>query len=156
MRPASNSLHRGIVCIGLILCARAVAQTQSTGRLAGTVRDPQGAAIATAKIEAENLANGARHSALCDDSGGFVLLSLLPGTYHVTAQAVGFEEASFPSIGILLGDTTSLSVTMRIAHASAQVIVNEDPPLVRTDGVELETAITADSLSRLPTPAGNV
>lgn len=156
MRPASKCLHCSIVCCGLILCVPAVAQTQSTGRLAGTVRDPQGAAIATARIEAENLASGERHSALCDDSGSFALLSLLPGTYHVTAQAVGFEDASFPSITILLGDTTRLSVTLRIAHGNAQVIVNDDPPLVHTDGVELETSITAGSLSSLPTPAGNV
>jgi hypothetical protein len=143
MRAASKCLRCWIVSFGLILCVPAGAQTQSTGRLAGTVRDPQGAALATAKIEAENLASGERHSALCDDSGSFALLSLLPGTYHVTAQAVGFADASFPSITILLGDTTRLSITLHIAQSKAQVIVNDDPPLVRPDGVELETSITA-------------
>lgn len=156
MRAASKCLHCWPVCIGVILCAHALAQTQSTGRLAGIVRDPQGAAIASAKIEAENLANGEKRSAACDDSGGFALLSLPPGAYHVSAQAAGFEEASFSSVPIALGDTTSLSVTLRVAHTSVQVNVNDDPPLVRTDGIELETAITGDSLSSLPTPAANV
>jgi Carboxypeptidase regulatory-like domain/TonB-dependent Receptor Plug Domain len=156
MRAASKCLHCWSACIGVMLCAHALAQTQSTGRLAGTVRDTQGAAIASAKIEAENLANGEKRTAACNDTGGFALLSLPPGAYHVTAQAAGFEEASFPSVTIALGDTTSLSVTLRIAHTSVQVNVNDDPPLVRTDGVNLETAITADSLSNLPTPAANV
>lgn len=156
MRAASKCLHCWPAYIGVILCAHALAQTQSTGRLAGIVRDVQGAAIAGATIQAENLANGEKQSAACDNSGDFALLSLWPGTYHVTAQATGFEETSFPFVTISLGDTTSLSVTLRVAHVSAQVNVNGDPPLVRTDGVDLETTITADSLSSIPTPAANV
>src|SRR6476619_7467545 len=92
MRAASKSLHCWLVCIGVILCAHALAQTQSTGRLTGTVRDQQGAAIASTEIEAENLANGEKRSAACDGSGRFALLSLSPGAYHVTVRAVGFEE----------------------------------------------------------------
>src|SRR5215470_17152915 len=156
MRAASKSPHCWPACIGVILCAHALAQTQLTGRLAGTVRDLQGAAIASAKIEAENLANGETRSATCDDSGEFALLSLPPAIYHVTARAGGFEEASFPSVTIALGETTRISVTLGVARATVQVNVNDKPPLVRTDGIELETTITADSLSSLPTPAANV
>src|SRR5215470_9699535 len=156
MRAASKSPHCWPACIGVILCVYALAQTQLTGRLAGTVRDLQGAAIASAKIEAENLANGETRSATCDDSGEFALLFLPPAIYHVTARVGGFEEASFPSVTIALGETTRISVTLGVARATVQVNVNDKPPLVRTDGIELETTITADSLSSLPTPAANV
>lgn len=156
MRASSKCRYCWPVWFVLIIGGHALAQSLSTGRLAGTVRDPQGAAIARARVEAENLASGEKRSAACDDSGGFALLSLAPGSYHVIARAAGFEDASYPSVRIALGDTTSLSVMLRVAHASFQVTVNDDPPLVRPDGAELETTITSESISSLPMPAGNV
>jgi len=54
---------------GLVLSAGASPQTQTTGRITGTVKDAQGAVIVGAELRVENAATGDRHSAVTDSSG---------------------------------------------------------------------------------------
>jgi len=58
-----------IAGISLVLAVRASSQTQTTGRITGTVKDAQGAVIVGAELRVENAATGDRHSAVTDSSG---------------------------------------------------------------------------------------
>ena|SRR5438132_203706 len=65
-----------IAGISLVLAVRASSQTQTTGRITGTVKDAQGAVIAGAELRVENAATGDRHSAVTDSSGTYSILQL--------------------------------------------------------------------------------
>jgi Carboxypeptidase regulatory-like domain len=57
-----------------------LAQTQTTGRLAGTVRDPNGAVIVAAEVTVSNNATGQERKVITDDEGNYNVSLLAPGT----------------------------------------------------------------------------
>jgi Carboxypeptidase regulatory-like domain len=63
-----------VASVSLALAVRASSQTQTTGRITGTVKDTQGAMIAGAEVSIENPATGDRHSAVTDSSGTYSIL----------------------------------------------------------------------------------
>ncbi|PYV73597.1 MAG: hypothetical protein DMG97_10945, partial [Acidobacteria bacterium] len=81
--------------ISLVLAVHASSQTQTTGRITGTVKDAQGAVIVGAQASVENPATGDRHSAVTDSSGTYSILQLPPATYVVNIRARGFSPAVF-------------------------------------------------------------
>src|SRR5437016_9871531 len=87
-----------IAGISLVLAVCGSSQTQTTGRITGTVKDAQGAVIVGAEVSVENAATGDRHSAVTDSSGTYSILQLLPATYVVNIRAHGFSPGLFHDV----------------------------------------------------------
>jgi hypothetical protein len=75
----------------MLLPLAASSQTQTTGRITGTVVDAQGAVIVGAEVSVENLAAGDRRTVLTDNSGTYSVFQLPPATYVVSMRAPGFS-----------------------------------------------------------------
>src|SRR5207244_12461462 len=80
------------LCIMAIACTllavRAVAQSQaSTGEIAGTIKDPAGAVIPNANVEAISMSTGLRQTAKTNSDGFFSIVLLPPARYKVTVTA---------------------------------------------------------------------
>jgi hypothetical protein len=67
-----------------------LAQLQS-GRIVGTIFDPQKAGIPGATVTVTNLATNVSRSAVTDAEGNYVVTPLDPGTFNVTAEVPGFQ-----------------------------------------------------------------
>ena len=68
----------------------AFAQLQS-GRILGTVFDPQKAGIPGATVTVTNLATNIARTVTTDSEGNYVVTPLDPGTYSVSAEVPGFQ-----------------------------------------------------------------
>jgi hypothetical protein len=147
-----------VVVAGFILLAGVFtfSQTQTTGRIAGTVKDAQGAVIAGAEVIIENSATADKHSLTTDDSGSYSILQLSPAYYDVNIRAPGFNAAVFHSVAVGLGETTTINVTLSIAQSSVEITVTEAPPLIRTDSSELGATLDSRSVNTLPLPTRNI
>src|SRR5437660_12913726 len=121
---------------GLALSAGASPQTQTTGRITGTVKDAQGAVIVGAELRVENAATGDRHSAVTDSSGTYSILQLPPATYVVNIRARGFSPAVFHGVAVGLAETSPINARLTLAQSSAEITVNDSPPPVRSDSSE--------------------
>jgi len=89
-------MYRRIVPAFLLLCvaiwsASSLAQTTTTGELAGTVTDPSGAVLTSVNITLTNVATGAMQSTQTNSTGAYHFPLLQPGTYKVSASASGFQ-----------------------------------------------------------------
>src|SRR5438477_2086550 len=140
---------------GLVLSAGASPQTQTTGRITGTVKDAQGAVIVGAEVSIENPATGDRHSAVTDSSGTYFILQLPPATYVVNIRARGFSPAVFHDVAVGLAETSTINATLQVARSSAEVTVSDAPPIVRSDNSELGSALDSRTLESLPLPSRN-
>ena len=75
-----------------VLAAPAAAQT---GRVGGTIKDPQGQPLKGATITAENpQASPSSFTATTDDKGRYSIIGLRTGTWKVTASAPGYQPQS--------------------------------------------------------------
>ena len=68
------------------------------GQLAGHVVDQTGAAVANARIDAQNLSTGVTYTAATSSDGSWLLVSVPSGTYTITTTAAGLRttRANFP------------------------------------------------------------
>ena len=145
-----------VVSIILLAGAHAFSQTRTTGRIAGTVKDEQGAVIASAEVVIKNPATADNRSLATDTSGSYSILQLSPGYYEVNIRAQGFTPAVFHAVAVGLGETTTINVILQIARSNVEITVNDTPPTIRSDGAELASTIDAHSLESLPLPTRNL
>lgn len=138
-----------------IPCLLSIAQAQTTARIAGTVRDVQGAAISKAEVMAEDAATAERRAATTDESGSYVLTALAPGDYQITIAAPGFASALFSNVRAEISETATLNVFLKVAGATAEVTVNDAPPLIQSSSAEIGLAIDTRTLSAMPLPTRN-
>ena len=86
----SRSLILAIATI-LIVSSVALGQT-ATGILQGRVTDDSGAVVPDAKITIENERTAVQQVTMSNSLGIFVQPYLLPSTYKVTVERVGFQK----------------------------------------------------------------
>src|SRR5437762_6435605 len=141
--------------LSLMLAVGASSQTQTTGRMTGTVKDTQGAVIASEEVSIENPATGDRHSAVTDSSGTYSILQLPPATYVVNIHAPGFSPAVFHDVAVGLAGTSTINASLTVAQSSAEITVNDAPPPVRSDSSALASTIDSRTLESLPLPTRN-
>ena len=89
----SSSFLGAMLCTPLLaICLHAQVPT---GTLSGIARDPGGASISGASVQATDLARGTTRQTVANSGdGSFVLSDLLPGTYKVLLMAPGFAILS--------------------------------------------------------------
>src|SRR5436190_10983386 len=142
--------------LSLMLAVGASSQTQTTGRVTGTVKDTQGAVIVGAEESIVNPATGDRHSASTDSSGTYSILQLPRATYVVNIHAPGFSPAVFHDVAVGLAETSTINASLTVARSSAEITVNDAPPPVRSDSSALASTIDSRTLESLPLPTRNV
>src|SRR5215469_13288338 len=131
------------------------AQTQTTARIAGSVRDKTGAVIVKAEIVGRNIATGDERTTASDSRGNFALTSLSPATYQVTVSVPGFSPLQFSNIQCGVGETVTINVVLTIATSFSQVTVTEAQPLVQSGNAAIGVSIDAATLSAAPLPTRN-
>src|ERR1044072_3252560 len=79
------------------------AQVSTTGRLTGTVTDPQGAVVPNAQITAKNNQTQEQLTATTDKEGHWLLPSVAVGAYTVTVTAPGFKATVAQEVNVDVG-----------------------------------------------------
>src|SRR4030095_6839818 len=104
----------------VLLSVSVFAQSQTSGRIAGIVRDPNGAVIVSAEVTVSSSATAEERKVTTDDQGNYSVPLLPPGTYRVKVAANGFNPAVFDSVQVVITETMTvnadLAVTGVIVH----------------------------------------
>ena len=78
-----------------LFCLASAAFAQSDrGTLTGTITDPQGAVIPSAKITALHGETGAEYGTVSTPTGNYTIAQLPPGGYSLTVDVTGFTRLS--------------------------------------------------------------
>ena len=136
----------------LAVLAAALGYSQaSTGRLAGTVLDPSGAAIPAAEVTVRSDATGAELELQTNAAGGFLAVSLVPGYYTVEVIAEGFKAHTVEAQKVDVARETSLPpVVLEIGAATEVVIVEGGVSQVQTTNAEVSSVVTSEQMADLP------
>ena len=110
-------IFRALALISLFF-SLAIQVWAADGRISGRVTDPQGAALADARLGL-NSASGARKMQTASDRDGqFVFPTVPQGSYEIRASAPGFEDLKQT---VIVGDGAALSVDLRFNRLAARV-----------------------------------
>jgi hypothetical protein len=127
---------------------------QTTGRIAGIVRDPSGAVIAGAMVTCIQNGSGEERRVLTDRSGAYSAPVLPPGTYQVTFSANGFATRKFENVILALTETTELDAELTLAAETTAITVN-GVLLLQTAGPQLGRVVDSRAVSELPLATRN-
>jgi hypothetical protein len=133
----------------------AVAQTQTTGRIAGTVKDQNGAVIPGAEVTVISKATGDKRSVTTDSEGNYAVPLLPPGTYQVKVRANGFNTRIFETVQVVITETTPVDAELTVAGVITEPVVVRIAPLLQRDGPQLGRVVDARAVSELPLATRN-
>jgi outer membrane receptor protein involved in Fe transport len=124
-----DSMDRGVtrlllfsVAFALMVALTAGAQVPATGRLTGTVTDPQGLVIPRAGIVARNDRTAGEFRTMTNGVGVWALSSIPGGSYTVTVTAQGFRPATFKEIRVGTDSTPTVDATLQIGFANTVLV----------------------------------
>ena len=138
----------------LVLLSPAFAQTQTTGRIAGTVKDQNGAVIVGAEVTVVSKATGDKRKVNTDDEGNYTVPLLPPGSYEVSITASGFRKARFDQVQVDITETTTLNGNLTVGPEET-VTIRSAGPLIQTDGPKQGRVVDSRAVSELPLATRN-
>src|SRR5437016_8821797 len=141
-------LAAGVLAFSSVLCIGLNAQV-SGGVLSGTVMDASQAAIPNVRVTLTNVATGVARALATDATGLYTVPDLLPGSYEMTATALGFTTQVRTDITVNLGARPVLNVVMQAGDSNlvVRVSVSETPvdPASSVTGGNVSSSTVLDS-----------
>jgi hypothetical protein len=126
------------------------AQIVTTGRISGTVMDPQGAIVATAEVVVKNEETGNDYKVKVGDDGTFVIASLPIAIYTVTVMAPGFKQTIVRNVQTQVGLASTIQVTLEVGAASESVTVTGGAEILQRETTNVGSVITGRQIIELP------
>ena len=152
-RKAINLLFLFAYFLSLSICA--LGQSQTTGRIVGTVKDERGAIIVGAEVTVTSLATAEERKVTTDTEGNYAVPLLPPGAYRVRVTANGFSSALFDSVQVVITETTTLNTALTVAGMIVDPVTVRAAPLIQTDGPQMGRVVDSRAVSELPLATRN-
>jgi hypothetical protein len=138
-----------VVLVGIALCRDASAQV--LGTIAGTAKDPSGAALpgVTVEVSSPALIEKTR-TATTDSAGLYRIVNLPPGSYVVTFTLTGFNTSRREGVEVSPGFTATIDGAMRLGNIQETVTVTGESPVVDIQSAAQRRAVTDTQFKELP------
>jgi len=85
-----------VTCLGVTASFAQI----NNATLTGTVADATNAVLPGVTITATNNATGVALTNVTNEAGAYTILSLIPGTYTVTADLSGFQKETYTNVAL--------------------------------------------------------
>ena len=126
------------------------AHAQFKASLQGTVTDPNGAAVAGAKVNITEQSTGLSRETLTSDQGFYRISELPPGRYTVTVQAAGFKQSISKDVDVKAEEPRGFDVTVQVGAVQEEVTVTASAEALHTENANTGTTVSSDEINRLP------
>lgn len=137
------------LCALVLLCAGAYAQS-SQSRMTGRVIDPDGAVIPAAQITARNEETGVTTTVQSNEAGIYVLPSLTPGRYTITAAVTGFKKHERAGLVLETAQELSLDIRMELGSVAEVVYITGEAPLLESSSATVGQFLDSRVVSEMP------
>jgi hypothetical protein len=134
--------------VWVFACPLACAQGLST--INGTVTDATGAVVPVAKIIAVEVDTGLTRETVSNGDGLYVLSSLRPTHYTLTAEAPGFRQYSQTGIVLTANDTVTINLRLEVGLTTEKVNVEAGAVQVDTTTATLRQVVDSARMIELP------
>ena len=123
---------------------------QVSAIVSGTVTDQSGAVVSGATVTVKSVDTGSVRTTSTDDSGIYRVFSLLVGEYEIRAQKLGFTDAVRTGVHLVVGQSATVDLGLRVGRASQEVTVNADAPVVNVVTRDISGLVGEQQIKDLP------
>ena len=135
--------------LSLALPAALAQVTNATGTIQGTVTDPSGAAVPSAKITLTEPSTGLLKVVNATGSGYYSVGSLLPGSYAIRAEAPGFATTN-KAFTVSVGVVTNGNLQLGVGSTTTEVQVESNAIGVDTQQTQIAGVLSREQIATLP------
>lgn len=134
----------------LCLFCAGLACSQGLCTIVGSIEDPSGALVPSARITVRQADTGTTRSLTSDSQGGYVIPALRPAKYSLVVEAVGFQKYSQTDITLQADQSLNLNITLQVGASSDTISVTEVAPQVDTYTPTLKQVVDEKRMVELP------
>src|SRR5258706_370951 len=129
---------------------------QSHTHLSGLIRDPSDGAVPGATISVVNEETGFRRMARSRSDGSYVLVSLEPGLYKITARRAGFRTLIRIGVRLELAQPVRVDFTLTLGSMQESITGEGTPARLHPEDASIGTLIGRDQIEQLPLNGPNL
>ena len=123
--------------------------------IVGDVVDQNAGRIAQADIIVRNVATGVIRQLKTDEVGTYRVFPLNPGTYEVTASAVGFKTSIQKNVALDAAANVKVDFRLEVGVVTEKVEVQATASILQTQDASVGGTVTGTEVSRLPVNGRN-
>jgi hypothetical protein len=131
-----------------------VVQLAAEAGVVGTIIDPAGAVIASARVELKNEDTGTTYTSTSDARGQYSVAGMPPGRYDFSVTSPGFKKLVRPGINVQPREIARLDSTLNVGAAAESVTVTAEATLLKTETGDFSQQAGVTSLNQLPLLSG--
>jgi Carboxypeptidase regulatory-like domain/TonB dependent receptor len=120
------------------------------GSILGTITDPSGAAVGSAKVTVTNQRKGTADSTTTNDSGNYTVTHLIPDIYAVRVEGPGFKSLEFKDVIVNADASSNVNGQFQVGSASEQVEVTAEAPQLKTDRADVAIEFNSKYVEDVP------
>ncbi|MBL8228364.1 MAG: carboxypeptidase regulatory-like domain-containing protein [Bryobacterales bacterium] len=124
----------------------------NAGALSGTVQDPAGAIVPSAKVTLQSEQTGVEQVVNTSGAGVYLFPTLQPGTYRVSVEAPGFKRATRAGIVIQVGEKLGVDFRLEVGAVTETMNVTAESPLLTTTNANIGQVVDQKKIMELPLP----
>jgi len=139
-----------VLCLALGLGASTALGQAVYGSLVGAVTDPQGNAVAGAKVTVTNTAKGTTEETTTNESGNYSVTHLIPDSYKIRIEAPGFKANDIASVRVDADTTVRVDAALQVGTVAQTVEVTGEVPQLQTDRSDVATIFSDQQIESIP------
>src|SRR5260370_21563636 len=120
------------------------------GGITGAVTDPQGNAVAGAKVRVTDISKGTTEEATTNESGIFSVSHLIADSYKVRIEAPGFKAYDVASVRVDVDTVVRVDAQLQVGAVTQTVEVTGEVPQLQTEKTDVATIFESRTVQDLP------
>ncbi len=121
-----------------------------TGTILGTVSDPSGAPVKSAKVRIVNTGTNVATETTANELGEYVAPYLPTGMYEVTIESTGFKKFRSTGITLTLDSKVRVDASLVLGAVQETVEVRADALALQTDSTDLNSTVSKNMIASVP------
>jgi hypothetical protein len=120
------------------------------GSILGTVTDPQGSAVANAKVTVTDQNKGTTQQTTTNESGNYSVSHLIPDPYSVKIEAQGFKSTEQKNVIVLVDNGSRADFPLQLGSTTESIEVTSEAPQLKTDRADVSIEFDSKMVENLP------
>src|SRR6266849_3793553 len=120
------------------------------GSIFGTVTDPSGAAVASAKVTVTSATKGTTFDTTTNTDGNYSVTHLIPDLYNIRAQGSGFKAFEAKNISVSADAGSRVDGQFQVGGSTETVEVTSEAPQLTTDRADVATTFNDKYVQDVP------
>jgi hypothetical protein len=138
------------VCLALGIGVNTASGQAVFGSIIGSVTDPQGNAVAGAKVTVTSTTKNFTYDTTTNESGNYSVTHLIPDTYKVHIEATGFQTTEIPSVVLNADAAATVNAQLVVGAVTQTVEVTGEVPQLQTDRADVAVQFSQKYVEDLP------